>query len=172
MGTSGETAEKASSGLIMRPRNSDVAPMRTALLVALVCLSTFASAIRAGDVVNEDEQQRLEGTTAATDSAALIARAKTDLKLIATALDLYRFDNLQYPTTAQGLKALVKLPTDPAVFPTWHRGGYLGALPKDPWGHDYRYANPGTHRGQYDLYSLGPTGEINKVIGIWGTPAN
>jgi general secretion pathway protein G len=169
MGISGETAEKASSGLIMRPRNSDVDPMRTAVLVALVSLPTFTPA---GDVVDEGVQQHLEGTTAASDSAALVARAKTDIKLIATALDLYRLDNLQYPTTAQGLQALVELPTDRDVFPTWHRGGYLGALPKDPWRHEYRYVNPGTHGRQYDLYSLGPSGDIKKVIGIWGTPAN
>jgi general secretion pathway protein G len=156
----------------MQVSDADGDPMRTAVLVALVSLPTFTTAIPAGDVVDEGVQQHLESTTAASDSAALVARAKTDIKLIATALDLYRLDNLQYPTTAQGLQALVELPTERDVFPTWHRGGYLGALPKDPWGHDYRYANPGTHGGQYDLYSLGPSGDIKKVIGIWGTPAN
>jgi type II secretion system protein G len=156
----------------MQVSDADGDPMRTAVLVALVCLSTFAAAVPTSDVVDEGVQQHLEGTTAASDSAELIARAKTDLKLIATALDLYRLDNLQYPTTAQGLQALVELPTDRDVFPTWHRGGYLGALPKDPWGRDYRYAYPGTDGRQYDLYSLGASGDIKKVIGICGTPAN
>ena len=79
---------------------------------------------------------------------------------------------MRYPTTEEGLKALVKQPTDPAVFPTWHRGGYLGALPRDPWGRDYQYVYPGIDGWQYDLYSLGPSGDIKKVIGICGTPAN
>jgi general secretion pathway protein G len=146
--------------------------MKMAVLVALICLPTFATARPSGDVANEGVQQRIEGTTAASDAAALVARAKTDMMLIATALDLFRLDNLRYPTTEEGLEALVKLPTDPAVFPTWHRGGYLRALPKDPWGHNYRYAYPGTHEAPYDLYSLALSGGGNKMIGNWGTVAN
>jgi general secretion pathway protein G len=156
----------------MQVCDADGDPMRTAVLVALVCLPTFTTAIPAGDEVDEGVQQHLEGTNAASDSAALVAHAKTDIKFIATALDLFRLDNLRYPATEEGLKALVKQPTDPAVFPTWHRGGYLRALRKDPWGHDYRYAYPGTHEAPYDLYSVGPTGDVNTAIGFWAATSS
>jgi general secretion pathway protein G len=90
------------------------------------------------------------------------------MRAIATALDLYRLDYLRYPTTEEGPKALVERPTDPAALRHWHKGGYLRILPKGPWGHEYRYAYPGTHGVLYDLYSLGPSGDAKKVIGDWG----
>jgi general secretion pathway protein G len=156
----------------MQASDADGDPMRTVVLVALICLPTFTTARPPGNVVDEGAQQHLEDSSAASDSETMIALAKTDLKIIATALDLYRLDNLRYPTTEEGLKALVKQPTDPAMFPTWHRGGYLGALPEDPWGGDYQYVYPGIHGWQYDLYPLGPTGDASTVIGAWVTPAN
>jgi general secretion pathway protein G len=137
-------------------------PMKTALLVALVCLSTFA-AYHWG-VVREVAGQHL----ATSNSESMTARAKIDMRAIATALDLYRLNNLRYPTTEEGLKALVERPTDPAVFSAWHPGGYLRALPKDPWGRDYRYLYPGTRGVPYDLYTRGPSGDANKVIGDLG----
>lgn len=82
---------------------------------------------------------------------ARITRAQTDLRSVKTTLDLYRMDNFSYPTTGEGLKALV---AKPASAPdNWKQ--YLDSEPLDPWGMPYKYVNPGTH-GEVDIYSLGP----------------
>ena len=101
---------------------------------------------------------------------ARIAKAKQDIREIETALTLYRLDNFRYPTTEQGLDALVNRPADPALS-HWKEGGYVKRMSKDPWSRDYVYESPGTH-GDYDLYSLGadgqPGGEKNDAdIGNW-----
>ena len=77
-----------------------------------------------------------------TDDARNVA-AKSDLAAIRQALKLYRLDNQRYPTTEQGLEALVTKPADPPVPPNWKPGGYLEKLPRDPWGQPYHYLNPG-----------------------------
>lgn len=96
--------------------------------------------------------------------------AKADLQSIAASLDLYKLDNYAYPTTQQGLEALVSKPTVSPSPNNW-KGSYLKKLPVDPWGNPYQYLAPGTH-GEYDLYSLGPNGnpahpDLTKVIGEW-----
>jgi general secretion pathway protein G len=63
-------------------------------------------------------------------------------------------DNFRYPTTEQGLEALVKQPNDPNLR-NWKPGGYVRSLQKDPWGNNYAYISPGTRGGDYDLYTLG-----------------
>ena len=88
-------------------------------------------------------------------SEARVAKAKEDIQSLETALTEYRLDNSTYPTTQQGLKALVKKPNDPSLT-NWH-GPYIQRLSLDPWGHPYHYVYPGTHGLPYDLYSLGPT---------------
>jgi general secretion pathway protein G len=98
-------------------------------------------------------------------------KAKGDIQALGTALTMYRLDNSKYPTTEQGLSALVTQPTDPTI-KHWRPGGYLDRVSKDPWGFDYQYANPGTHGKDYDLFSFGadnaPGGEgIDKDIGNW-----
>jgi general secretion pathway protein G len=87
---------------------------------------------------------------------ANVTKARQDIRAIETALNLYRMDNFRYPTTEQGLEALVKQPADPNVR-NWKEGGYV-QLRKDPWGNDYAYISPGT-RGEYDLYTLGADGQ-------------
>jgi general secretion pathway protein G len=89
---------------------------------------------------------------------ARVTAAQTDIKSIGTALDLYRLDNFKYPTTEQGLQALVKQPADPAIT-NYPAGGYLHAMPKDPWGNPYTYASPGTDGRDYDLMSYGRDGK-------------
>lgn len=89
---------------------------------------------------------------------ARVTVAKTDLKTIATALRVYRLDNGDYPTTAQGLQALVERPTSPPEPASWAADGYLPELPTDPWGKPYLYRSPG-QTGAYDLLSLGKDGE-------------
>ena len=104
------------------------------------------------------------------DEARVIA-AQQDVAAILQALKLYRLDNLRYPTTEQGLEALVARPTVAPVPPNWKAGGYLERLPKDPWGNAYQYLNPGV-RGEIDVFSLGadgaPGGEgFDADVGSW-----
>lgn len=82
------------------------------------------------------------------------AKARQDIKAIDSALKLYRLDNYRYPTTEQGLAALVNKPSSEPVPRNWKSGGYLDRLPTDPWGHVYHYRNPGQH-GPIDIYTLG-----------------
>ena len=88
---------------------------------------------------------------------ARVTKAKQDVRAYETALNLYRMDNFRYPTTEQGLEALVKRPVDPNIR-NWKEGGYIDGMKKDPWGNDYAYIAPGTH-GDYDLYTLGADGQ-------------
>jgi general secretion pathway protein G len=101
---------------------------------------------------------------------ARVTKAKQDIRAYETALNLYRMDNFRYPTTEQGLEALVKKPVDPNIR-NWKEGGYIDGLKKDPWGRDYNYISPGTH-GDYDLYTLGADGQpggegTDADIGNW-----
>ncbi len=89
---------------------------------------------------------------------ARITKVKGDIQMLETALSMYRLDTARYPTTQQGLMALVTKPEDPAVR-NWKPGGYLSRVAKDPWGNEYRYVHPGTKGREYDLYSLGPDGQ-------------
>jgi len=101
---------------------------------------------------------------------ARVAKAKEDIQSLETGLTEYRLDNSTYPTTDQGLQALVKKPNDSSVT-HWH-GPYVQRIVKDPWGHAYHYVYPGTHGQPYDLYTLGandqPGGKgDDATIGNW-----
>ena len=98
---------------------------------------------------------------------AQIIKAKSDIRVIESQLNLYRLDNFSYPTTDQGLEALVERPTHGPEARNYKQGGYLDRLPIDPWGNPYQYLNPGTH-GTIDVYSLGPDGvPSDDDIGNW-----
>lgn len=104
------------------------------------------------------------------DEARVVA-AKQDIASLMQALKLYRLDNQRYPTTEQGLQALVSKPATAPVPLNWKNGGYIERPPKDPWGNSYQYLNPGL-RGEIDVFSLGadaaPGGEGNDAdIGSW-----
>ena len=104
------------------------------------------------------------------DEARIVA-AKHDIASLMQALKLYRLDNQRYPTTEQGLQALVSRPETTPVPLNWKAGGYVDRLPRDPWGNPYQYLNPGVH-GEIDLLSFGadgaPGGEGNDAdIGSW-----
>jgi general secretion pathway protein G len=101
------------------------------------------------------------------------AKAKMQIESLESALKMYKLDNGSYPTTEQGLKALVETPTVGNLPKNWRQGGYLekGKVPKDPWDHEYVYVSPGSH-GDFDLSSLGADGEpggeeFNKDINNW-----
>ncbi|PAV25619.1 type II secretion system major pseudopilin GspG [Tamilnaduibacter salinus] len=104
---------------------------------------------------------------------ARVTVAKTQMGNIANALDLYRLDNSHYPSTQQGLQALVTRPSGSPEPSNWNPEGYLNSVPIDPWDNEYQYISPGTE-GPYDLYSYGADGQeggqgINADISVWDT---
>ncbi len=99
--------------------------------------------------------------------------ARTQMSILETALKMYKLDNGGYPTTEQGLKALVEAPTAGTLPKSWRKGGYLekGKVPKDPWKNEFIYVSPGSH-GDFDITSLGADGEaggeeVDKDINNW-----
>ncbi len=102
---------------------------------------------------------------------ARLTKAQADVRTLEAALNLYKLDSFQYPTTEQGLLALVERPTMPPEPRNWRTGGYVTSLPKDPWGNPYQYLNPG-RRGGFDVFSLGADGKLggegeDAEIGNW-----
>ena len=97
--------------------------------------------------------------------------AKQDIATLMQALKLYRLDNQRYPTTEQGLQALIAKPTTAPIPVNWKAGGYVERLPRDPWGNPYQYLYPGV-RSEIDVFSFGADGaaggEGNDAdIGSW-----
>ncbi|MGR3467244.1 MAG: type II secretion system major pseudopilin GspG [Shimia sp.] len=128
-----------------RPRRStDAGVTLIEMIVVLVIIGLVAAMIVPNVIGRPDE--------------ARVTVAQSDIRSIASALEIYRLDNRGYPTTGQGLEALVARPTAPPVPSNWVEGGYLAALPTDPWGNPYLYRSPG-ESGAYDLISLGADGQ-------------
>lgn len=103
---------------------------------------------------------------------ARVTVARTDLRTVAAALEMYRLDNRTYPTTSQGLEALAVKPVEPPAPLNWHPGGYLPEVPRDPWGRAFLYRSPGTD-GPFDLLSLGADGKpggqgVDADLGVRG----
>lgn len=115
------------------------------VMVVVVILSILAAIV----------VPRLTGRT----EQARRVRAEVDIKNIEGALELFHIDNGFYPSTEQGIKALVEKPTIGRIPENWKEGGYLKKLPVDPWKRMYQYLSPGEY-GVYDLYSLGADGEL------------
>lgn len=94
-------------------------------------------------------------------------QAKQNIRILETALNMYKLDNFQYPSTDQGLEALVTKPSGEPEPKNWNQDGYIERLPKDAWGNPYQYLSPGTH-GKIDIFSLGPDGVASEDdIGNW-----
>lgn len=127
-----------------RQRASDAGVTLIEMMVVLVIIAVVAAMIVPNVIGRPDE--------------ARVTVAQTDMRSIAGALELYRLDNRVYPTSAQGLQALVTRPTVPPEPVSWASGGYLGIMPQDPWGGDYVYRSPGQN-GNFDLISLGADGQ-------------
>lgn len=101
---------------------------------------------------------------------ARIVKVKQDISAIQNALDLYKLDNGNYPTTDQGLQALVTKPTSPPIPRDWKSDGYLQDLPMDPWGSAYQYMNDNE---KVRIFSYGPKGKDgNSEIGNWNMNAS
>ena len=102
---------------------------------------------------------------------AMKQKVMADLSTFEQALDLYRLDNLRFPSNEQGLSALVAKPTVEPLPRAWRADGYIRRLPEDPWGKPYQYRSPGEH-GRVDIYSLGADGleggeGIDADLGNW-----
>ncbi len=102
---------------------------------------------------------------------ARIAAARQDIRALESALEIYKLQNYNYPSTQQGLEALVSKPAGDPPAPNWKAGGYLKRLSNDPWDRPYLYLSPGSH-GAIDIYSLGADGQPggegpNADIGNW-----
>ncbi|MCG6968971.1 MAG: type II secretion system major pseudopilin GspG [Gammaproteobacteria bacterium] len=100
---------------------------------------------------------------------ARITKAKQDIRAMESALNLYKLDNFTYPTTDQGLEALVQKPAGSPEPKNWKK--YMDRLPKDPWGEPYQYLSPGS-KGEVDIFSLGADGQqggegVNADVGNW-----
>jgi general secretion pathway protein G len=113
------------------------------ILVVLVIMGLLISVV-APTVLNRADEAR-------------VGKVLADFKNIETALKIYRLDNYVYPTTEQGLEALVEPSTLDPEPRNFKEGGYLEDVPLDPWGRPYLYLSPGEH-GEVDLYSLGADG--------------
>ncbi len=105
-----------------------------------------------------------------SDEARVVA-AKQDIGTLMQALKLYRLDNQRYPSTEQGLAALLAKPTAAPLPANWKTGGYLDRLPRDPWGNPYQYLQPGLH-AEVDIFSFGADGQpggadLDADIGSW-----
>lgn len=113
------------------------------IMVVMVILGLLV-AIVAPNILGRSDQAR-------------VTVARTQMSNIANALDLYRLDNGHYPSTQQGLQALVSKPSGSPEPRNWNPDGYLKSVPQDPWDNDYQYISPGVN-GPYDLYSYGSDG--------------
>lgn len=107
---------------------------------------------------------------------AKVTAAQSDISGLASALKMYRLDNGRYPTSEQGLQALMVKPDTDPVPKNWKTNGYLDKLPRDPWGNDYKYLQPGLH-GEFDVFTQGadgaPGGEgLDADIGNWVAKSN
>ncbi len=125
------------------------------IMVVVVILGILASIV-VPKILSRPEQARL-------------VKAKQDVLSIQDALALYKLDNGFYPSTDQGLQALVTKPAGEPAPLHYKAEGYLAQLPTDPWGHAYQYLNPGQH-GPVDIFSYGPKGQsgnANQEIGNW-----
>lgn len=115
------------------------------IMVVIVILGVLASLVIPSLMGNKDRADR--------------QKAVSDLVTLENALDMYKLDNSRYPTTEQGLKALVSQPTLAPLPRNYRADGYIRRLPQDPWGKDYLLVSPGKH-GAFDLISTGPDTEL------------
>ncbi len=127
------------------------------LMVVIVILGLLATVVALTVLPQQDK--------------AMVGKAKADVALLDQALEMYKLNNLNYPSGGDGLQALVTPPGSLTQPGRYQPGGYIKKLPKDPWGRAYLYANPG-RRGIVDVYSLGADGAEggegeNADIGNW-----
>jgi general secretion pathway protein G len=145
------------NGAEMKKRNKTQAGFTLLeIMVVIVILGILASLVVPNLMGNKEKADQ--------------QKAVTDIVALENALDMYKLDNSVYPTTDQGLEALVTKPSSPEPR-NYRDGGYIRRLPKDAWGNDYQYLSPGDN-GAIDIFSLGADGQeggegANADIGNW-----
>lgn len=124
------------------------------IMVVLVIIGIIASMILPNVIGNQE--------------TAELKKAAVDIQNLEGAVAMYRMQAKRYPTTEQGLEALVEMPTIDPIPKTYQRGGYIQRLPEDPWGNPYQFLSPG-EMGDYDIFSNGPDGlpGTEDDIGTW-----
>ncbi|EGD10434.1 Type II secretion pathway pseudopilin [Xanthomonas vesicatoria ATCC 35937] len=127
------------------------------LMVVIVIIGLLATVVMINVMPSQDR--------------AMVEKARADVAVLEQALETYRLDNLTYPTTEQGLQALLNPPSGLTRPERYRQGGYIRRLPEDPWGHAYHYRRPGRNGG-FDVYSFGADGAEggdadNADIGNW-----
>lgn len=124
------------------------------IMVVIVILGILASLVVPNLMGNKEKADR--------------QKVVSDLVALENALDMYRLDNSYYPSTDQGLNALVEEPSGSPTPRNYREGGYIRRLPQDPWGYDYQLVSPG-ERGRIDVFSVGRDGEegTEDDIGNW-----
>jgi len=124
------------------------------IMVVIVILGILASLVVPNLMGNKEQADR--------------QKAISDIVALENALDMYKLDNSHYPSTEQGLEALVNRPEGEPEARNYKDGGYIRRLPQDPWGNDYQLLSPGEH-GNIDVYSVGLDGEAGTEddIGNW-----
>lgn len=110
------------------------------LMVAIVIIGLLSTVVMINVMPSQDR--------------AMAEKARADISVLEQALETYRLDNMAYPTTAQGLDALLAPPPGLARPERYRKGGYIRRLPGDPWGQAYQYRQPG-RSGGFDVYSFG-----------------
>lgn len=128
-----------------RPIEHREAGLTLVELIVVLAIIALVAALIVPNVIGRPDEAR-------------VTVARTDLRTISAALKMYRLDNGDYPTTEQGLAALMQKPTAPPLPTNWAAGGYLEQVPVDPWGRAYVYRNPGS-AGSFDLLSYGRDGK-------------
>lgn len=126
-----------------RRKRADDAGLTLVEMIVVLAIIALVAALIVPNVIGRPDQAR-------------VTTANTDLRTIGAALKMYRLDNGDYPTTAQGLRALVEMPTTPPIPSNWAPEGYLPQMPVDPWGNPYVYVAPAP--GGFALKSLGKDG--------------
>lgn len=124
------------------------------IMVVIVILGILASLVVPNLMGNKDQADH--------------QKAVSDIVALENAMDMYKLDNTRYPTTDQGLNALVTKPDSDPAPKNYKEGGYIKRLPQDPWQNDYQLLSPGEH-GNVDVFSMGPDGQAGTEddIGNW-----
>lgn len=115
------------------------------LMVVLFIIALLATAVAINVLPSQDKAMRV--------------KAQADISTLSQAMEMYRLDNASYPSATDGLTALVTPPANLALPQNYRSGGYIKALPTDPWGRAYQYRSPGQNGKAFEIYSLGADGQ-------------
>lgn len=140
----GAVAQSCADGASARHARAGQEGLTLVEMIVVLAIIALVAALIVPNVIGRPDEAR-------------VTVANTDIRTISAALKMYRLDNGQYPTTQQGLRALVERPATPPVPRNWSSEGYLSDIPVDPWGNPYSYTSPAP--GGFELKSLGADGQ-------------